>query len=359
MQQSLLKVLQPSESPRTTCSKIGRLQIIGTLDGNLNSAHKLVLDEVTQRKYVVKVLEPNSNEGRDIRFRNSVDIHRILSQDKHSNIVDLVDSLSEVDYQNENGTTNKVAAVVTKYAENGDLFAYLEKYGAVSEEIARTYFHNLIDGLEAIHSKGFVHLNLTLENLFLTKEYSLQISGFSKAAFVREENQILPLNKITNYCSPESISNGLNNHFQDDLFACGVILFNLVTGHSPFSMATNSDPFYKLIKQNNFNAFWKQHERRGTVISNSLKSLLNSMLSSDPSQRLSIAEIKAHTWYFVQVLSAQDLADQHKQRFVSLQKTTFTSKQASLEKSVSSIGNQKNGYHAFNGIKIRQNVQVV
>ena len=44
-----------------------------------------------------------------------------------------------------------------------------------------------------------------------------------------------------------------------DIFAAGVILFNLVMGSTPFSCATANDKLYRLLASNKTAEFWKHH----------------------------------------------------------------------------------------------------
>lgn len=86
-----------------------------------------------------------------------------------------------------------------------------------------------------------------------------------------------------------------------DLFATGIILFVMFTQHPPFVRAEPTDPFYRLICANKAELFWKAHSKNKPngpeFFSEEFKSLVTSMLSFDPSQRLSMEEVKAHPWY--------------------------------------------------------------
>ena len=82
-----------------------------------------------------------------------------------------------------------------------------------------------------------------------------------------------------------------------DLFASGIILFLMVSGHPPFVKADPRDPLYKLICTNKQEGFWKFHEKqKKSSFTQNLKNLINSMLAFDPTQRLSIGEVMAHEW---------------------------------------------------------------
>jgi len=105
------------------------------------------------------------------------------------------------------------------------------------------------------------------------------------------------------------------NGILNDLFAAGILLVNLVTGRSPFNCADPKTGMYKYMASNQHQKFWTEFEKK-LVVDPDLKDLINGMLAFDPSQRLTIAEIKCHPWYKRDVLmgggtltSYLDLAD--------------------------------------------------
>jgi len=64
----------------------------------------------------------------------------------------------------------------------------------------------------------------------------------------------------------------------------------------PFKRACRSDPYYKRLISANSNSFWKITEAIRKP-SNTLKNLIESMLTEDPEKRITLQEIKNHPWY--------------------------------------------------------------
>jgi len=63
---------------------------------------------------------------------------------------------------------------IMEYAAEGDLTTFLQEYGSLNDEkLARTFFHQFIDGVEYLHSQGVVHMDLKLDNLLLGKLLTL------------------------------------------------------------------------------------------------------------------------------------------------------------------------------------------
>lgn len=65
------------------------------------------------------------------------------------------------------------------FAQFGNLhdLIYDEKYRG-GEKLARTLFHQIVNGLEYLHSKDIAHLDLKPSNIFIDDSYNLKIGDF-------------------------------------------------------------------------------------------------------------------------------------------------------------------------------------
>jgi serine/threonine protein kinase len=85
-----------------------------------------------------------------------------------------------------------------------------------------------------------------------------------------------------------------------DIFAAGVIMFIMATGHHPFKgTATPDTKLYKCIAGKRADAFWKytKREMKMEVFNNkSFCDLFEKMVVLDPNERLSINDILNHPW---------------------------------------------------------------
>lgn len=71
--------------------------------------------------------------------------------------------------------------IILEYLKNGEVFDYLSKTGPFSENLARFYFMQLMEGLTLIHNAGICHRDIKLENLLYDKDFNLRISDFGLA----------------------------------------------------------------------------------------------------------------------------------------------------------------------------------
>lgn len=160
----------------------------------------------------------------------------------------------------------------------------------------------MLQAMHYIHSKGTAHRDLKPENIMLDDQFNVRIADFGFAAPTqgRDGSGTLKTHLGTQaYMAPEILAKEAYQGHVVDLFALGIILFILYSGHPPFQLADpRSDSHYKLIASNRADLFWKTHEQRKPAgfYSDDFKDLITNMLQLLPNQRLSMADIIGHPW---------------------------------------------------------------
>jgi len=114
-------------------------------------------------------------------------------------------------------------------------------------EIATQIAH----GLAAVHARGIVHRDLKPDNVFLTRDGVVKILDFGLATLARGEGEADPSAAPTGsaphavlgtaaYMAPEQ-ARGLPVDARSDLFALGAVLYEMLSGRSPFRRTTLAD----------------------------------------------------------------------------------------------------------------------
>lgn len=179
-----------------------------------------------------------------------------------------------------------VAYMVLEFVEGGELFDFVS-LGAFSEKICRFYFKQMLQVIHHAHKNGVAHRDLKPENIMLDKEFNVKIADFGFAAPTQGRDGSGFLNTrlgTVAYMSPELISAEPYQGHIADIFALGIILFIMYSGHPPFNSASPADTHYKLLVTNRADLFWKSHEKShaaaGKVpfFSEDFKDLITNML---------------------------------------------------------------------------------
>ncbi|TDC91970.1 serine/threonine-protein kinase [Actinomadura sp. 7K507] len=138
--------------------------------------------------------------------------------------------------------------VVTEYAEGGDL-AGLMADGALPPAKALRFARHLCDGLRHAHDQlGLVHRDVKPANCLLTEDYTLRVTDFGLArAFESDDAGLSGLDELPaeagalyttvagtpRYMAPEQFVPGVVLDTRADVYAFGVVLFQMVTGVLP------------------------------------------------------------------------------------------------------------------------------
>ena len=262
---------------------------------------KLAQDKTSGTFFAVKILK-KGNPNLDHKFLELVLTEvQTMSQLSHLNIVNLIEYSKDGVVEKKSGAKEHVIYIVLELATGGELFDYVATTGRFSDLIARFYFQQLLDGLNYVHSKGISHRDLKPENVLFDSKFNLKIADFGFAAPVegRDGSGYLRTKLGTeSYMAPEIHMKKPYVGTSVDLFASAIILFIMVTQHPPFTRAEPSDPFYRLLRANRADLFWKAHSKNKPegFFSEEFKHLITSMLSFDPSHRLSMEEVLSHPW---------------------------------------------------------------
>lgn len=157
------------------------------------------------------------NIEREITFHQKID---------HPNIIRFFD-------YHKNDQQKKVL-IALEYAENGDLFNFLNKKGALKEEVASKFFVQTALALNYIHNFKMIHRDVKPENILLDQNLNAKLCDFGWSAEYDENTRRQTVCGTYEYMAPEI----LFKKQQDtgiDVWALGILLYELLHNKAPFS----------------------------------------------------------------------------------------------------------------------------
>jgi serine/threonine-protein kinase CHEK1 len=196
--------------------------------------------------------------------------------------------------------------IAMEYAEGGDLFDKIEADVGVAQDIAHLYFLQLISGVSFMHSKGVAHRDLKPENILMSDDGNLKLADFGMATMFEYKGQRKLSTTMCGsppYIAPEVLACGrtdrksaeASRYAADlvDVWSCGVILFVLLVGNTPWDEPTKTSWEYQEYMRTNGRSTDSLWER----LPGDALSLLRGMMSIEPKKRFSFAQIRQHPWY--------------------------------------------------------------
>ena len=197
------------------------LQILG--EGGMGAVYK-ARDIELNRMVALKVIRPDlaGNQAIIDRFKQEL---LLATQVTHKNVIRIYD-LSEAD---------GMKFITMEYVEGEDLRGLMQKKGKLAPLEAVEIMQQTCRALEAAHSAGIIHRDLKPQNIMRDKTGRVLVMDFGLARTLEGDGmtQTGALVGTMDYMSPEQAL-GKDLDQRSDLFAMGLIFYELLTGKMPY-----------------------------------------------------------------------------------------------------------------------------
>ncbi|KAG5505656.1 hypothetical protein JKF63_04991 [Porcisia hertigi] len=231
--------------------------------------------------------------------------------------------------------------VVEKYCAGGDLFelmasvakensntlevsvdeaaAPLRGRNGLPSSTVKRFMRELLSAVEYLHHTcGLVHRNIKLESLFIDEEQHLRLGGFGLCAVLSPpsattgggEAEVNALEDTTSswaaplrlccgskhYAAPELVQGHPYQGEGVDAWACGVVLFALLTGCFPFDSDDGDGALFRVLC-GDVEAHLAQHPAMAAIEDPQACDLVRNLLRINPNARLTASEALQHHPY--------------------------------------------------------------
>jgi Tol biopolymer transport system component/tRNA A-37 threonylcarbamoyl transferase component Bud32 len=167
----------------------------------------------------------------------------------HPNVLSVIDIQEQPVAATPGGAAENRIFIVMDFVDGQTL---REKMATLSAKQAIEIATQVADGLAAAHEKGIVHRDVKPENIMVRRDGIAQVMDFGLAKLrgnvtklTREGSTV----GTAGYMSPEQVQ-GQDVDHRSDIFSLGVLMYELLTGRTPFKAAHETALMYEIVNVN-------------------------------------------------------------------------------------------------------------
>ena len=217
-----------------------RYKILNLLgEGGMGSVYK-ALDTELDRTVALKLIRPQlaMDPGVAQRFKQEL---LLASKISHKNILRIHDL----------GDANGVKFISMAYVEGEDLHELLVRGGKLPIDRAIAIAKQLCGALDAAHSEGVVHRDFKPQNILLDASGQVYVTDFGLAKSLETDAGLSRSGEFLGtprYMAPEQVEGAGIDH-RVDIYALGLILYEMLTGDVPFHADSTIQLMYKRVHE--------------------------------------------------------------------------------------------------------------
>jgi serine/threonine protein kinase len=213
-------------------------QLVRTLGHGGMGVVYLMRQVKLERLVAVKVVR--SQDLSPEQVRGLLKEARVLAGLNHPNVLNVFDVGGETD----------VPYMVCEYVDGESLADRLRRESPLPIGIALMLVTQVLDGLKCAHDAGIIHRDLKPDNVLLTRGGRPKIGdfGLAKDTVAGTASSAGRIMGTPRYMSPEQCQ-GMPTTPASDIYSIGIILYQMLTGETPFRGPTAPDFFYQHVRE--------------------------------------------------------------------------------------------------------------
>lgn len=192
------------------------------------------------------------------------------------------------------------AYLVFELCEKGEVFSRIVPgQGLAPREMVGTYMAQLVDAVNHLHSRGIAHLDIKTENMLIDAQGRLKLCDFGLSALA-EDGPVFGCRGSLAYAAPENLLSharapgarsvqGYDGQ-RADVWSCGVVLFVMLYGITPWELARETCVDYSMYKATSGYPNVKPWNRMSTAV----RTLFHRTLAIHAARRFKSKDLKQY-----------------------------------------------------------------
>jgi serine/threonine protein kinase len=273
----------------------------------------LVFCPKRKRHFAMKVYRYHKNKINPLYIREA----RVFLMN-HSNIISIIDTVN-AECISQNNEFFSVSYILFELARC-DFVTLIQNRDFINDDkLVRTYFHQLIKGIEYLHAHEICHMDLKAENLLLGEDLQLKVADFDLC--FKRGDKVLMGNGSPGFRAPEVKDKKCSIPELADIYSLGIILYVLRVGSMPYAedKVVKGYDLYRLLMDDQ-EKFWEAQKKLGKItdgISQEFKELFFSMVMLEPEERATFPKIKKNKWYQGEIYTKLELREKMRKFMVT------------------------------------------
>ncbi len=196
-------------------------------------------DTRLDRTVALKIMHAELANDEDF-VRRFVGEARSVARLSHPNVVGVYDQ----------GADGRTLYLAMEYVPGRTLRDLLNERGSLAPREALDIMEGVLGGLGAAHAAGLVHRDVKPENVLLSEGHAVKVADFGLARMLAGTSHTKTgmLIGTAAYLAPEQVSQGVADA-RTDVYAAGVMLFEMLTGQQPHTADTPLAVAYKHVNE--------------------------------------------------------------------------------------------------------------
>jgi len=180
--------------------------------------------------------------------------------------------------------------LIMQIASKGQLYSLIKRLKRLDQRTAAQYMREVISAIKYLHTRNppIIHRDIKPENILLDQDGRCKLADFGWSNFDDGNKNRQTYCGTPEYLAPEMVTKSGHNE-SVDIWALGVLLFEMLTGRTPFNFTGDRIQLYNNIKS--LRIVWTDD------FPQLAKDLVGRILKLNPKDRITLDQMINHQWF--------------------------------------------------------------